>query len=124
MRGCALRQGGGGRGDGGSDCAGGVAGAPGWNAGFGNRTRPERRPSFGHGGKKLSGHLFENRLFRCDTVPFCQIWIRFSSTAVIRFLVPSRSAARRISRCQFFPVPCSRQGLVSVLAVPLLTNHL
>ena len=75
----------------------------GWNAGLGNRARPERGASFGSGGKKLPRHLFEKRLCRRDTVPFCQVWIRSSFTAAIRFPVRSRSAARKILRCRSWP---------------------
>ena len=41
-----------------------------------------------------------------DPIPLRQVWIRFSFTAVIRSLVRSRSAARKIPPCRSSPPPC------------------
>src|SRR5207245_7349387 len=101
-----------------ADCAGAIAAPARWNAGLGNRARPERGSSFGPGGKKLPRHLFENRLFRCDTVPFCQVWIRSSFTAAIRFLVLSKSAARKTLRCRSWPPHSSLANRASFIACP------
>ena len=52
---------------------------------------------------ELPRHFGATGLCRCDTVPLRTAWIRFSFTAVIRFPVRSRSAARKIPRCRSWP---------------------
>ena len=69
-------------------------------------------------GEKLPRHQLEKRLCRDRSVPLRPVWIRFSFTAVIRSLVRSRSAARKIRPCRSSPRPCSRAIRASSIACP------